>query len=689
MAVSQKDIHHINREISWLAFNGRVLQEAGDPSVPLVERLRFLGIFSNNLDEFFRVRVATLSRMSGLGKHAKAFIGESPKKVLKEIGDIVVEQQSSFSKHYHEIVRGLRAENIHFVNETELSQQQSDFVHDYFDRSVRPNLIPILLREEVPFPYLKDASIYLAIKMTGLKDSPTQYAIVEVPTHILPRFLLVPSNGKRKNIMLLDDVIRHCLPQLFPIFQFRSLEAWTVKVTRDAELDIDDDISKSFYQKISKSVQQRKQGEPVRFIYDSQIPADLLSHIKNELNLDADDNVIKSGRYHNFKDFIGFPNVGDAHLEHPAITPILHPVLANVRNRFDAIRKRDLLLHFPYQSFTHFIDFLRDAAIDPQVTSIKITVYRLASESRVVNALISAARNGKRVTAVIEPRARFDESANLAWSTALEEAEVKVVFGVPGLKVHSKLCLVSRKEEERSVRYAAISTGNFHEKSARIYSDHMLFTANREITSEINKVFRFFNRNYRVPEFKQLIVSPFNVREQFIQLIQNEMEAVAAGHGGLITIKVNNLVDVELIQKLYEASEAGVKITLLVRGVCSLEAGVPGLSSNIEAYSIVDKFLEHSRVFVFGNAGKPLYYLSSADLMVRNIDHRVEVICPVNDPDVQKELQAMLDIQLADNVKSRVLGADQDNAYRAQGDKKIRSQVDFYTYLAKLAKQSS
>lgn len=679
---------HVNREISWLAFNGRVLQEAGDPSVPLVERLRFLGIFSNNLDEFFRVRVASLHRLQELGKQAKAVVGDNPKKVLKEIQEIVVQQQATFAKHYHEIVKLLQRENIYFANEKQLTRVQSAFVHNYFDQTVRPNLIPILLDGRGEFPYLSDAKVYLAVKMTGLKGTENRYAIVEVPTHVLPRFIELPSRGQRKNIMLLDDVIRHCLDDLFPIFKFRTIQAWTIKVTRDAELDIDDDISKSFLQKISKSVKARTEGDPVRFIFDGNIPQDFLEVIKSKLKLDEQDHIIKGGRYHNFKDFIGFPNVGGAHLEHPPINPLEHPAFATDDTHMEAIAKGDVLLHFPYQKFAHFIDFLREAAIDPAVTSIKITVYRLAKVSRVINALISAARNGKEVVAVIELRARFDEAANIKWSKALEAAGVRVVFGVRGLKVHSKLCLVTRKENGKSVRYAGISTGNFHESTARIYTDHMLFTARSSITSEVNKVFRFFDSNYMVPEFKKLVCSPWLLRDKMEALIDNEIRVARKGGQGYILWKLNNLVDFDLISRLYQASEAGVKIVLLVRGVCSLVPGVEGMSSNIEAYSIVDKFLEHSRIYVFGNNGKPSYYLSSADLMARNIDYRVEVTCPVTDPAIQAELQAMLDIQLQDNAKARDLASGQANEYRPRQGKAVRAQDDFYKWLQAQAKQS-
>jgi len=676
----------INREISWLSFNGRVLQEAADPNVPAIERLRFLGIFSNNLDEFFRVRVATLRRMQNLGKQAKAFIGESPKKVLREINEIVLQQREAFSKNYHAILSDLAKEHIYLLNETEITQAQGEFVKAYFDKEVRPHLIPILLNPKIPFPYLTDKFIYLAIKMSGVRHSPTQYALAEIPSD-LDRFVLLPSKGNKKEIILLDDIIRYNLSDLFPVFNFREIKAYTIKVTRDAELDMDDDLTKSFMEKLSKSLKLRKKGDPVRFIYDSNLPRDFLKLLTEKLNITKEDTLVKSGRYHNFKDFIGFPNYGRAQLENQPLKPTAHPQFKAFKNTFEAIKHKDILLHYPYQTFDHFIEFLRESAIDPKVTSIKITIYRLASSSRIINSLISAARNGKNVKVVIELRARFDEAANIKWSQKLEDVGIRVIPGVPGLKVHSKMCLVTRKEDGHNVHYAKIATGNFNEKTARIYTDHGLFTANKAITSEVNKVFSFFESTYKVYKFKNLVVSPRHMRPIMLQLINQEIKLAKQGQPASILIKVNNLLDEEMIDRLYAASNAGVKIQLLVRGVCSLKAGVPGLSENIEAYSVVDRFLEHSRIYVFGNGGQTLYYLSSADLMTRNIDYRVEVTCPVLDPDLQQELQDMLDIQLADNVKSRVLGAEQNNAYHQTKNRKIRSQLAFYKYIEQKSKK--
>lgn len=675
----------INREISWLQFNGRVLQEAADPRVPLIERIRFLGIFSNNLDEFFRVRVATVKRLVEFKPQSDdPEQGEDARKLLLKIQKTVINQQKQFETIFANLIQELREKNIYLINEKMLSEDQEEFVQNYFRTKVSPALVPIIINPNREFPELKGKSIYLAVKLwsKGVEDS-IRYALIEVPTKNVSRFLVLPSQGRKKYVMLVDDVIRFCLPEVFKMFDFDYIEARTIKITRDAELDIDQDISKSYLEKIAHSVKARKRGSPVRFVYDKKIPKDLLEVICRRLNFDdEEDNLIAGGRYHNFKDFMGFPNVGHKRMEYKSIIPLSHKMLINAHSLFSVIKQREFLLHFPYQSFSHLIDLLREAAIDPRVTTIKVTLYRLASNSMVVNSLIVAAKNGKNVIAVVELQARFDEEANIYWSKRMQEEGINVIYGVPGLKVHSKLVLVTRIEEDGKTRYANIGTGNYNEKTARIYSDTSFFTADPAITNEVNNVFKFYQNNFSVFQYKHLVVSPHYTRKVFLQHIQQEIESAQKGEEAWIFLKMNSLVDKTMIKKLYEANQAGVKIRMIVRGICSLVPGVKGLSENIEVISIVDKFLEHSRVYCFANGGKRQIYISSADWMTRNLDYRVEVSCPIYDPDLQQELMDFMEIQWADNVKAREIEEGSVNEYRHLPGKKRRAQFEFYDYLA-------
>jgi polyphosphate kinase len=659
-----------------------VLQEAIDPNTPLVERMRFLGIFSNNRDEFFKVRVATTKRMIGFGKKAKNFIGEDPKKLINEIQDIVIKQQIIFENAYAKVLNELEKEDIYLITERQIDDEQFHFVKAYFESEVLPVISPIMLQSAGTFPYLKDKSIYLALKLSSKsKKVPVEYALVEIPTYELSRFLVLPPKNNKKYIMILDDVIRSCLPLVFSLFEFDTFEAYTVKITRDAELDIDNDLSKSFIEKISKGVKARKQGQPVRFTYDQTLPKDLLDYMVTEMELDEDDNLIPGGRYHNFKDFIGFPNIGGKHLEYVPFTPVHHERIYHQRSILKQIKKKDILIHPPYHKFSDFVDLLREAAIDPKVRTIKITIYRVARRSKVLNALINALRNGKRVCVNIELQARFDEDANIKWSHRLEEEGAEVLFGIKGLKVHSKLVLITREEDGNIMNYAAVSTGNFHEGNAKIYSDVTLMTADKRITAEVSKVFDFFEHTYRTFTYKHLLVSPLYMRKRLIDLINNEMKNAKAGKDAYILLKINNLVDNDMVRKLYQANNAGVKIKLIVRGICSIVPGVPGKSENIEAISIVDRYLEHCRIFVFCNNNDELYYISSADWMTRNLDHRCEVTCPIYDPDIQKELKDYLEIQLKDNVKARIIDDKQDNTYkRDDSPEQIQSQAAVYEY---------
>ncbi|MCW5909277.1 MAG: polyphosphate kinase 1 [Chitinophagales bacterium] len=673
----------INREISWLSFNERVLQEASDSNVPVLERLRFLGIFSNNQDEFFRVRIATLKRLLVLGKRAKATIHFKPKKILEEVQRIVIKQGKWFEEIYNDIQEELKRNNIFIINEKQLSPEQGEFVKQFFHENVRHALVPIMLNQVKQFPELKDKAIYLAIKLS-VKNKPDsrQYALAEIPTDVVDRFLILPSTNKSQYIILLDDIIRYNLPEVFSAFPFTGFEAYTIKVTRDAELDIDNDIAHSFLDKISKSVKARKKGEPVRFVHDSKIPKDFLDFIKTRMKLKDFDNVIPGGRYHNFKDFMRFPNVGAKNLTYPKLNALMHPLLLPDKSYFDVLKKQDVMLHYPYQSFSHFIDLLREAAIDPAVKYIKITLYRVATKSMVINALINAAKNGKHVLAVVELQARFDEEANIKWAQHLQDEGIQVIYGVPGLKVHSKLCLIARNENGKIKHYANITTGNYNENTSKVYADDALFTSDSKLTKEVEHMFDFFEKNYKVHQYKHLVLSPHSTRKKFMKLIENEIQSAKQGKKAEIFLKMNSLVDEDMIARLYDASCAGVKVRAIIRGICALIPGVPGMSENIEVISIVDKFLEHSRVFIFHNKGDELYFISSADWMTRNLDYRVETGVPIYDKKIQKELRDMLEIQWSDNMKARVVDEGRSNEHRVTGSRqKVRAQDAIYDYL--------
>jgi|WetSurSiteA1Bulk_404760.scaffolds.fasta_scaffold01565_1 polyphosphate kinase len=676
----------IHREISWLSFNERVLQEAQDNDVPLLERIRFLGIFSNNLDEFFKVRVATIKRMIDYQQGHKKIEGEKPKKLMSMIQKKVLQLQNKFEYTFQHILNELEREGILIINELELNPLQADFVKDYFDENVFPVLSPIMLSNVEKFPYLKDKSIYLIVKLSSTDpDVHTDYALIEIPTNVLPRFIVLPSENDKKFLILLEDVIRYSLDDVFTLFKFDIFESWIIKLTRDAELDMDNDISKSFLEVISKGLNSRKTGQPVRFVFDNAISRELLEMIVDKLNLDEDNNLIPGGRYHNFKDFMNFPIIGRQELIYSKDQPLPHPLVKKHKSILQVMARKDFMLHVPYQDFNVFVRLLQEASIDPRVTEISITIYRVSKNSKVVNALINAARNGKKVNVVIELQARFDEEANIYWSRKLEEVGAKVTFGFPGLKIHAKLLNIVRKEGRKMVNYACISTGNFHEGNAMVYSDLFLFTTDTRITSEVKRIFDFFDSSYKNFTYRHIIKSPLYLRRKMYQLIDNEIKNAKAGKEAYIILKLNSLVDNEIIYKLYKANDAGVRIRLIVRGICSLIPGVPGLSENVEAISIVDKYLEHSRVLIFCNGGDELYYITSADWMTRNLDRRVEVACPIYDKDVQREIRDMIGLQLNDNCKARIINPVQDNGYVApNGAGKIRSQVELYNYYSKM-----
>jgi polyphosphate kinase len=676
---------YIPKEISWLSFNERVLQEAENKDVPLIERFKFLGIYSNNLDEFFRVRVATLKRLSQFGVKSKDILGYNPKATLKKIQEIVLLQNTRFEKTYSSLIQELDKHKIHIINEKQLSPEQSEFVRNYFLSEVRTRLMPYILEKDAELPNLIDDAIFLAIILSKKKEpDKKRFALLEVPIGVLPRFVLLPEIGDEKFIIYLDDVIRFGLKDIFFIFDFDDISAFSIKLTKDAELEIADDISETFIDKLSKSLHQRRWGSPVRFIYDRKLPDELLKILTRKLNFGPDDVVIASDRYQNHKDFMHFPNLGKKKFYYEPLIPITHRDIQPGKSILSAIKRRDIMLYFPYHPFDHLIDLLREASIDPFVTSIQITLYRLARNSSVINALLNAVRNGKNVTTVVELQARFDEEANILWANKLQEEGVKVIYGVPGLKVHSKLLLITRVKNDVPQRYAAIGTGNFNEDTARIYTDHLLLTTNLKITNEVHKVFNFFNVNYKKDNYYHLVLSPFALRNKMILLIENEIRNAQAGKKAYIYLKMNNITDSDIINNLYEASVAGVTIKLIVRGMFSLVTGQKEKSENIKAIGIVDRFLEHSRFMIFCNDGDEEVYISSADLMTRNIEHRIEVTCPVFDKTIKNELKQIFSIQWNDNLKARKLDAELSNNFIRKGDKEIRSQMEVHEFLKKI-----
>lgn len=670
------------RELSWLSFNARVLQEAAEPEVPVIERLRYLGIFSNNMDEFFRVRVAEVRRLITVSQGSDR---QQAKDLLAAIQQQVVQLQKQFEKVYTGVLQELASRHIYMINERQLDAGQAAFVQDYFTRAVLPELEPILLRDGHPIPPLNDESIYLALDVRTGDDY--HYAVVEVPTDRLDRFVQIPRRkGKQGKVFIaLDNVIRACLVQMFRgVFRIDEAAAYCFKFSRDAELEMDQDITESLIEKMESSLRQRRRAEAVRFVYDAAMPTRLLDHLCARFGFGKYDSLIPGGRYHNSKDFMSFPNVGPKYLEFKPLPPIRLPRLDDPGSLFDNIREQDVFLYFPYHPFDYIIDLLKTAALDPQVSTIKICLYRVARQSRVIDALVNAVQNGKRVLAVVELAARFDEAANIGWAQRLTENGIQVIFGIPGLKVHSKLLLIERREDGEARFYSHVGTGNFNEKTSRTYTDFSLLTYDQNIGRDIHDVFDFLQFTYKRHRYRTLLVSPHSTRPGLLHLIEQEIANARAGYRAEMLLKCNNLVDRQLVMKLYEASEAGVRVKLIVRGMCALLPGVKGLSENIRGISIVDRFLEHPRVYVFYNRGHPRYLMGSADLMTRNLDHRVEVLCPVRDPAAQRTLQDILDQQWHDNVKARVLDAGQSNQFvpRRKKAARIRAQESIHRYLA-------
>jgi polyphosphate kinase len=674
---------YLPKEISWMSFNERILKEARDVNVPLLERIKFMGIFSSNQDEFFRVRVALLTRLVEYGEGLADEYGGPAEDILKQVQLKAMSQNKLFEETYQDILAELAQRNIYIINERQLTEEQKTFVRSYFRRFVRPKLMPIMLDQVGPLENLKDQSIYLALSLTKKKDPKVKkYSLIELPQELPSRFVELPRDRNDQYLMLVDDVVRFGLNDIFGAFGFKSYEAYTIKLTRDAELDMDHDMWDSFPKKIAKSLKQRKGGMPVRFIYDAAMPEALLALLTKKLRLGKSAILLAGGRYHNFRDFMSFPNLNTKGLQYPAMEVLTHPGIDRHERLHKSVRRRDILIHCPYQNFDYIIDFLREASIDPKVQSIRLTIYRAAKNSSVLNALINAARNGKEVTVVLELQARFDEEANISWGNRLTEEGVRVIYGVPGLKVHAKLGLITRREKSESVRYAMIGTGNFNEETAKFYFDHYLLTDDKRITKDVYEIFKFYETNYRLSHFKELLVAPFDMRKKILRLIKAETKNARKKQEAWIFIKVNNLVDPGIIENLYKASQAGVKIKLIVRSMFSLVPGIPGISDNIEAIRIVDRYLEHSRIFSFCNGSKPKYYIGSADLMARNLDNRVEALTPIYDEGINAELQSILDMQWQDNVAARKIGSKGENLKREKaGAQDFRSQQGIYRYL--------
>jgi polyphosphate kinase len=674
----------INRDISWLSFNERVLQEASDARIPLIERMRFLGIYSNNLDEFYRVRVANIKRVMSFDKNITVNNKGTAQKLYAEIRDIVMKQQKTFEKTYQQIIKELDDNNILLINEQSLSKKQIKQLDAYYNLILKHAIVPIILDKKTSFPVIKDSSIYLAIKIVG-KDKKIKYALIQIPTDF-SRFYRLDADEK-EYFILLDDIIRFYLKNIFKIFEFEEISAYTFKFSRDAELNLDDDYSETLIEKIEKSLKQRVKGKPVRFVYDQNMPEDLLNHLLKSLDLSKNENAIPGGKYHNFKDFISFPSFGHSEFKFIEQIPCIHPELEHVKSLIETIADKDILLHFPYQRFDYIVDTLREAAIDPTVKSIKINVYRVAKQSQIMNALIAAINNGKKVTVFLELQARFDEENNLNWANKLKEHGAKVLFGMQHFKVHSKLMQIARQINGKEQLISYIGTGNFNERTSLIYGDLGLLTANPTLGNEVKKVFRLLENNMDRGIYRELLVSPMNTRRKLIALIDKEIKLAENKKKASIKIKLNNLTDPKIIDKLYRASQAGVKIDMIIRGVCCLIPGVKDLSENIRVISIVGRYLEHARFFIFENDKNPSYFISSADWMERNFDKRIEVGCPIYDKSIQKELEFIFEQQWNDTVNARHVCKDQKNTFiHSKSDKPFNSQLALFNYYEKKAK---
>ena len=681
---------HIDRDLSWMYFNRRILQEAMKTDVPLLERLSFLGIYSNNLDEFFRVRMATLSRIAECEDKSLRSESEHAKQLIKQINKLNNRYAKEYERTIHEVTDRLREENIFLLKENELDEEQQTFVSDFFRRQFSGFVSPVWLSAVKQLTEATDENIYLAVKMqvsearkvsaTRKLPSRTDYALIELPVSVCGRFIRLPDREERSYLMYLDDVIRFCLPMIFSGMEYDCFEAYAFKFTKDAEMEIDNDLRNGTLQKISKAVKSRKKGDALRVIYDAEMPKDLLKRVMNRLNLDKLDTVLGGGRYHNHKDLMAVPDCGRCDLKYPRWLPILKPELKENVSLLRLIQKQDRYIHVPFHSFDYYIRVLQEAALSKDVKSIKTTLYRLAKESKVVKALICAARNGKKVTVVIELLARFDEASNIDWSKKMQDAGIHVIFGVEGLKVHSKITHIGMKTGSD---IACISTGNFHEGNARMYTDYMLMTASRSVVRDVNSVFTFIEKPYSPVHFKELLVSPNEMKLRFIRLINDEIMNRQSGRPAYIRVKVNHITDSAIVKKLYEASAVGVPVDMLVRGNCSLVTGIPGISDTIHISGIIDRYLEHSRIFIFAAGGENKTFIGSADWMPRNLDNRIEVIAPVYDARIKEDLWKVIDFGLHDTCQGSVVdGTGENRPWMGEDGSgaSFRSQEELYKY---------
>ncbi len=680
---------YFDRELSWLSFNYRVLQEAKDKSVPLFERIKFLAIYSNNLDEFFRVRVATLRSLLLLKKKSLEQLKFDPQDLLKKIHSTVKLHQIEMGEIFrNEIIPGLIENNIFLLDNTQLNKKQSAFVNNYFEENIQQHIQPLLLIKNKITPFLKNKRLYIVVKLSSKSkkknESETKrvvykYALIEIPSDYLPRFVEIPSISKKKYIIFLDDIIRYKIDKIFEAYTI--VDCYSIKLTRDAELYIEDEYNGDLQSKILSGIKKRNTGIPSRFLFDEKMPKSVLSYLKEAFHLKNED-LYEGGRYHNFSDFFSFPNPRGSELEYPKQPPLRQKELNQQKNIFQAISEKDYYFYFPFHSFNHILEFINEAADDPNVTTIKMTQYRVAKDSKILKALIRAAKSGKNVIVFVELKARFDEEANIVWSDEMQKAGVDIYYSIPGIKVHSKLLMVTRKEGEEYKNYSYLGTGNFNENTAKIYSDIGLLTSNKELTDDLEHVFEFLVGRISDYNFEHLLVARFNMRKAFTRLIDKEISIAQGGGKGNIILKMNSLEDRKMINKLYEASQNGVKIFLIIRGICCLIPGVKGMSENIHVYSIIDKYLEHARIFVFNNDGNPLIYSGSADWMRRNLSKRIEVIFPIYDDSIKNSILEILEIQMSDNVKSRVIDKRQINEYKSDDSAiEIRSQIALYDYL--------
>ena len=678
---------YIPRDISWLSFNGRVLQEATDESVPLLSRIKFLGIFSNNLDEFFRVRVAGLKRALAVDeKEAKNIFFEKPQLILDQLNTLVIKQQKKFDNAWNTVLDDMAKQRVYIKNSEELNEEQKQFVRDYYINEVESSVIPLLLNDQRPMPYIRDKSLYLgvAMKKSDWKYE-TRFALIEIPSSQISRFVIIPSPKKEVHVMLLEEVLKFNLPYIFSFFDFDDFKAHSFKITRDAEFDLDNDINTGLADKIAKAVKNRRKGKPTRFVFDKDMDNNLLEFLIKKLDISKKDSIIPGQKIHNFKDFMSFPNVFRKYQQPIERTSFSHPDLANQPRITDVITQKDVLLSFPYHNFDHIIDLIREAAIDPDVLSIQTTAYRLATNSRIANALINAKRNGKDVTVMLELRARFDEEHNLEWKERFETEGVNVLIGIPNKKVHAKLCIIKKRIQNKTIQYGFVSTGNINEKTAKIYGDYCLITSNRAIMADINKIFNAIRKpkidlTTSLKMGKGLMVCPTDMRKRILSYIDAEIEEAKMDRKAHIILKINSFSDKELIKKMYEAAEAGVKIEIIARSIYCL-VNLPTFKHPIHAISIVDEYLEHARVMYFYNGGKELTYISSADWMTRNLDFRIEAAVRVNDATLKQEIYEMLQIQLKDNVKARLLNNSLNNDYMKNDKSEYRSQIELYRYL--------